>query len=180
LLTEPAIGGRREPRGTGHYRVVSDVVVRVGAWCDLYTEEDLVAYLTAAPRPSVSSSPGWAAVGPEGIEQALEHHRGGLSFSVAEFVELSDGRRIILHNERGFSGTMHWADLTRAELESAVRTSVLPDDDDEAAVEEHPWEWLAQLAAARGVDVSADDLRKVPHVIEFSDRVVERLERNTA
>jgi hypothetical protein len=100
------------------------------------------------------------------------------SFSVREFVTLEDGRRVILHEDRGFtiglgSSRETAADLRRYEtLESLTRlvlNTVLPDDD--VPAEDHPWSWLADLARARGLNVSADDLRSLPYEVIFTDEV---------
>lgn len=100
------------------------------------------------------------------------------SFSVSEFVILEDGRRVILHEDRGFtiglgSSRQTAADLRRGEtMESLTRdvlSVVLPDDDEPA--EDHPWSWLADLARARGLNVSADDLRSLPYEVTFTDKV---------
>jgi hypothetical protein len=52
-----------------------------------------------------------------------------------------------------------------------VLNVVLPDDDEEAAVEAHPWEWLAGLARARGLKVTAEDLRELTYEVVFTDNV---------
>ena len=100
------------------------------------------------------------------------------SFSVSEFVTLEDGRRVILHEDRGFtiglgSSGETTADLRRGEtIESLTRdvlSVVLPDNDD--AAEDHPWTWLADLARARGLNVSADDLRSLAYEVIFTDKV---------
>ena len=100
------------------------------------------------------------------------------SFSVSEFVTLEDGRRVILHEDRGFtiglgSSRETAADLRRYEtLEGLTRdvlSVVLPDDD--VPAEAHPYSWLADLARARGLTVSADDLRSLPYEVIFTDEV---------
>jgi hypothetical protein len=141
--------------------------------CDLLTEEQLIAELVDAPRGVVND--------------ALTHLREGTSFNVSEWIELADGRRITLHNERGFSGQVfsygvtglplqidQWEHLTLEHLEASVLTTVLPDDA-EVTGADHPWEWLAELAQRNGVEVTAADLRSVPYVVEFSDAVRDRL-----
>jgi len=55
-----------------------------------------------------------------------------------------------------------------------VLNTVLPDDDEPA--EDHPWTWLAGLARARGLNVSADDLRGLRYEVTFTDRVHRWLE----
>ena len=101
------------------------------------------------------------------------------SFSVAEFVTLHDGRRVILHEDRGF--TIGWRSSgpsgsdggeSRETVESITRNVlnvVLPDDDE--CADDHPWSWLAGLARARGVDVTGDDLRGLPYEVVVTDNV---------
>jgi hypothetical protein len=101
------------------------------------------------------------------------------SFSVSEFVTLEDGRRVILHEDRGFtiglrsSGGSGSGDIQGHEtLESLTRdvlNVVLPDDDE--CAEDHPWSWLADLARARGLNVTAEDLRGLPYEVIFTGEV---------
>jgi hypothetical protein len=104
---------------------------------------------------------------------------GDQSFSVSEFVTLEDGRRVMLHEDRGFtigwrsSGESGSGDIRGHEtLESMTRNAlnVLLPDDDECA-EDHPWSWLADLARARGLNVTAEDLRGLPYEVIFTDKV---------
>ncbi|MGH3138268.1 MAG: hypothetical protein ACRDQE_00905 [Gaiellales bacterium] len=100
-------------------------------------------------------------------------------FKVGEFVTLEDGRRVLLHDGgRGFGmgirstggstpPDVRWG-LTLEQLVSDVLTVVLPDDDDP---EPHPWSWLSDLARSRGLDVTADDLRKLPYDVVFTDEL---------
>jgi len=97
------------------------------------------------------------------------------SFSVSEFALLEDGRRVILHEDRGF--TVGWRSgsgeppepETVEGMTRDVLNVVLPDDDE--CTDAHPWSWLAELARARGLNVTADDLRVVPYEVVFTDRV---------
>ena len=99
------------------------------------------------------------------------------SFVVSEFAVLADGRRITLHNERGFSSSSStgdpWRHLTVDDLEKSVLTTVLPDDDD--TDDEHPWEWLVELLRVHGIETSAEDLRGLPYEVVFSERLRARL-----
>ena len=104
---------------------------------------------------------------------------GDQGFSVSEFITLEDGRRVILHEDRGFtlgwrsSGEPRPGDVREHEtLESLTRdvlNVVLPDDDE--CADDHPWSWLADLARARGLDVTAEDLRRLPYEVTFSEKV---------
>jgi hypothetical protein len=137
-------------------------VTGLGAWCDFVTEDE---YRQRLVRD------GWPA---EEIEHLVEEFNLGVSFDVHEFAELTDGRRLTLHEERGFTTSGQWRHLTLENLERDVRTTVLPDDDD--TQDEHPWEWLAGLLHARGVHATAEELRLLPYGVEFSERLRARLE----
>jgi hypothetical protein len=115
--------------------------------------------------------------------EIVEDFKQGVSFVVHEFAELADGRRLTLHEERGFTGfTMasrgpapsdQWRHLTLEELERDVRTTVLPDNDD--TQDEHPWEWLAGLLHVHGVEATAEELRVLPNDVVFSERLRARV-----
>ena len=101
------------------------------------------------------------------------------NFSVSEFVTLEDGRRVILHEDRGFTTALRSTGrsdpgelrehTTIEHLTRDVLNVVLPDDD--APAEDHPYSWLADLARARGLSVTADDLRGLPYEVTFTDTV---------
>ncbi len=105
-----------------------------------------------------------------------------VSYSVSEFALLEDGRKIILRDGLGFtigwgagvsSVSEVWRDETPESITRDVLNTVLPDDDDTG--EDHPWEWLAELARGRGLMVTAGDLRGLPYEVELTDRVLELL-----
>ena len=94
-------------------------------------------------------------------------------FPVSEFVLLENGRRVILHEDRGFTiGSRAGAVRdyeTRDRITQNVLNVVLPDDDD--CEDDHPWSWLAELARARGLAVTAEDLRGLPYEVILTDGV---------
>lgn len=100
------------------------------------------------------------------------------SFSVAEFVDLEDGRRVILHRDRGWSqgyvstdpDDQSWPATTVADLIDSVLVVVLPDDDD--SPEDHEWSGLARLAQARGLDVTADQLRELEYEVVLAPELL--------
>lgn len=100
------------------------------------------------------------------------------SFSVSEFVILEDGRRVILHAGRGFTiglrstGKRDPGELREHQSAESLTRDVLNTvlSDDEPAAD-HPWTWLAKLARARGLDVSAEDLQSLPYEVTFTDNV---------
>lgn len=96
------------------------------------------------------------------------------SVGVDEHLELASGRRVVLHaGERGWTsgyvGPAPRPAWTEAEIVQGALLVVLPDGDDDP--EPHPWAWLAELARARGVEVTADDLRALPYDVELTDRL---------
>jgi hypothetical protein len=135
---------------------MSDEVIGLGAWCDFVPEEEACA------------SP------------------GSVSFDVHEFAVLADGRRVTLHaGELGFSvsgprthSSHPLGDLTAESIESDVRTTVLPDEDD--TEDEHPYEWLGALLRRQGTEASAESLRSVPYTVEFSQRLQRLLQTRRA
>ena len=119
---------------------------------------------------------------------------GGLSFTVSEFADLSDGRRLILHSERGWTEWLRtavpagelppaswgkpadpWAFATREDIIQSVLNVVLPDDDNDP--DEHPYGWLAKLLTGQGVHASASELRALTYKVELSQRLEARLPR---
>lgn len=104
------------------------------------------------------------------------------SFWVSEFVRLANGRRLVLHEARGFTlgaprgagaGDAVQVGVTREEIIETVLAVVLPDPEDG---EEHPWAWLALLARGRGLDVTAEDLRGLPYEVVLADAVTRWLD----
>lgn len=103
---------------------------------------------------------------------------GSACFDVSEFAVLDDGRRVVLHSERGFAVSRSsrddpWSWLTAEGITSDVLTTVLPDGEDPA--EEHPYEWLQDLLQRAGVTVSVEELRAAPYVVELGADVRARL-----
>jgi hypothetical protein len=137
-------------------------VIGLGAWCDYDVEDEYGDELNRSP------------LSPDDVADALDHFRRSASFRVAEFAVLADGRRLPLKDERsgrrGFSTFVHtpagsepgdiWAYRTLDGIEAGVRTTVLPDDDD--TEDEHPWQWLAEHIRAHGVEVTPEQLKRLP------------------
>ena len=97
----------------------------------------------------------------------------GMDIDVHEFAVLDDGRRLTLHQKRGFSTSA--TRMTADHAERSVLTTVLPDDA-EVTGEDHPWEWLAALIRTHGVAVTSEQLKTVPYVVELGPRLSAVLE----
>jgi hypothetical protein len=166
-------------------------VVGLGAWCDFVTPDEYRQRLVRGGwRATVERQSGarahpapFAPRSTEEVEELVEDFKRGLSFVVHEFADLADGRRLTLHEERGFTigggpaPSDPWRYLTLEHLERDVRTTVLPDDDD--IQDEHPWEWLAELLHVHGVEATAEELRLLPYHVVFSERLRARVADNT-
>jgi hypothetical protein len=115
-------------------------VVGLGAWCDFVTEDEYRQRLvrdgwraTVERQSGARAHPAPFAPGStEEVDELVEDFKQGLSFVVHEFDELADGRRLTLHEERGFTRGLGgsapsdmWRYLTLEHLERDVRTTVL-------------------------------------------------------
>lgn len=128
--------------------------------------------VTGDPSPRLGAH---AAAGVIGVGAWCRLARDGrpdsVSFAVGEFVDLADGRRVLLHEDRGFSiGWRGGAEprMARVELREDVLNAVLPDDAEQTEAS-HDWVRLAALAQARGVAVAPAVLRLLPYGVEFDD-----------
>ena len=172
-------------------QTVDTPVVRLGARCDIETEDEARQRLLAEAvddRPEdvdghLAPPSGWAVFVPEAGVPVLSP--GSIHFRVEEFAVLADGRRVRLHAERGFALSTArgfgvsaeadpWQYLTLESLEADVRTTVLPDDAEDTG-EDHPWEWLSDLLRVQGIEASTEELRVLPYDVEFSDRLRARV-----
>ena len=106
---------------------------------------------------------------------------------------LEDGRRVVLLDDRGWTGAISaawtddaslpgiWAVETVEELERTARVVVGPDEPGpggtQAEMEAGHWETLAGILRAQGVEVEAAELRELPHDVELSTRLRDRVAR---
>jgi len=113
-----------------------------------------------------------------------------MSVSARHEAVLADGRRVVLLDDRGWSEELAgvsededlpgvWAIETVEEIERTARTVVGPDEpfDDRTAadMEAGHWDSLARVLRQEGIEVDAADLSGLPHEVELSDRVLERV-----
>jgi|ThiBio_1000_plan_1041568.scaffolds.fasta_scaffold33910_1 hypothetical protein len=138
-------------------------VVGIGALCD---------FATGAPEsgPSQSYSIEEFVELEDGRRVVVVNDRGWTESSVRKLVELEDGRRVVLENVAP-AGTGETPDSIRQQ----VLNVVLPDDDDEALKEPHPWSHLAECARRLGVEVTADELKALDYKVILTDRLAQWL-----
>lgn len=95
-------------------------------------------------------------------------------FEVSEMARLANGDLVVLRDRLGWTsesfGVEGPPDL--AETLSTEAIVVLPDEDD-PCWDPHPWEWLVELAARRGLSVTVEQLKEVPYSIYLSEAAVE-------
>lgn len=108
---------------------------------------------------------------PESLEQ--------VSVSTRHQLQVEGGRRVLLLDDRGWGASSPWNAISAADIANHSRAAVGPDEpfghlstDDMAA--DH-WEALAQTARRQGVDVDAAELKRLPHEVVLSERVLVRL-----
>lgn len=105
-----------------------------------------------------------------------------MSFSALHLTVLDDGRRLTLLDDRGWS--VHgapdlWQQTTVQDIADVARTVVGPDEafgdhSQEDMAAEH-WAGLADTLRQHGVLVDPEELSRLPHDVELTKRVRDRL-----
>jgi hypothetical protein len=118
---------------------------------------------------------------------------GGMSLSARHEAELADGRRVLLLDDRGWSSGPPqvygdrprepapdiWSVTSRYDIEETARMIVGPDEpldgDTQADAEAHYWGCLAGILERQGISAEPEDLRRLPHDVVLSERLLARL-----
>ena len=127
-----------------------------------------------------------------------------MSVTARQAAVLEDGRRVVLLDDRGWSGQLGaawtddapppqgwqealpsiWAFETVEGLERTARDVVRPDEpitgSTHAEMEASHWETLAGILREQGVEVEAVELSELPHDVELSTRLRARVSRASA
>lgn len=105
-----------------------------------------------------------------------------ISVSARHEVELADGSRVLLLNDRGWcaSGPPNiWAATSVEDIQETTRMVVGPDeqfgDRSQEDMEADHWASLQQIAQRQGVVVDAAELRQLPHDVVLSPRLLARI-----
>jgi hypothetical protein len=120
-----------------------------------------------------------------------------LSVSARHEAELPDGRRVLLLDDRGWTSSTHtafqaggaestreqqldtWATTSVEEIEQTARMVVGPDEPLEGSSQEDAkqghWAYLSDVLRQHGVVVDARELRRLPHDVVLSERLLARV-----
>jgi hypothetical protein len=112
----------------------------------------------------------------------------GISVSARQDAVLEDGRRLLLLDDRGWSSTLGgvgadeadiWALTSQHEIAATTRVVVGPDEPfggrSQADMETDHWNALAEKLRAQGVTIDGSELRRLPHDVVLSARLLARL-----
>ena len=124
-----------------------------------------------------SSPAGWSAA--EEFPEAYLSVRG-MSVSARHEAELVDGRRVLLLDDRGWSETANvpdiWAVTSVEHIEETARIVVGPDEPYDGRSQEDMeaahWAYLAEILRQQGVAVDAQELKRLPHDVMLSERLL--------
>jgi dTDP-glucose pyrophosphorylase len=124
-----------------------------------------------------------------------------MSVSARHEAELADGRRVLLLDDRGWTSSAvraywvgelpdagsrrehldAWAVTSVEEIEETARVVVGPDEPFDGRsheeMEADHWAYLADVLRQQGVVVDAQDLKRVPHDVLLSERLLARIDR---
>jgi hypothetical protein len=133
----------------------------------------------------------------EGVGDARQ-----MSVSARHEAVLADGRRMLLLDDRGWHSTVRraywggevpdddsprdqldsWAMTSVEDIEETTRVVVGPDEPPDGYTQEHMeathWSYLAGVLREQGVVVDPLDLRRLPHDVVLSERLLARVGRS--
>lgn len=102
-----------------------------------------------------------------------------VSVSARHEVELADGTRVLLLNDRGWCSSQSWAATSVADVRETSRVVVGPDEPfggrSREDMEADHWASLQQIAERQGVIVDAATLGRLPHDVVLSRQVLTRI-----
>jgi hypothetical protein len=107
-----------------------------------------------------------------------------MSLSALHLAVLRDGRRLTLLDDRGWAASGPpdiWCRTSVEDVEETAREMVGPDEPydghSESSMAAEHWAALATKLRQEGVLIDADQLSRLPHDIELSERLRTRLDR---
>ena len=109
-----------------------------------------------------------------------ERRRENVSVRFTEFVELSDGRRVIIRNDRGWSQTPGpWDGITRESLTDYVRNYLRVEEEECCPVSpELVVEYLRRSYDLEVEAASVEAALQLPRLVEFGTHLLQQLSRD--
>ena len=121
-----------------------------------------------------------------------------MSVSALHEAELEDGRRVVLLDDRGWTSAALtayrgevpegrdqpdiWAVTSVEDVEETARVVVGPDEPpdgySQGDAEAAHWDYLAGVLREQGVAVDAQELKRLPHDVVLSERLLARIGRS--
>lgn len=109
-------------------------------------------------------------------------HPEQVSIRVRFELELADGRRVLLLNDRGWGSSRTWSELTMEHILRNARDVVGPDEPPQGRSREEEanlyWAAMQRTLQRQGVAVGADDLRQLPHDVLLSDGLLAKVPKS--
>lgn len=106
-------------------------------------------------------------------------HTRQVSVSALHEAELADGRRVLLLNDRGWCSSQSWAAASEEDIQETARVVVGPGEPFDDLTEEDMavahWNFLRQVLHRQGIMIAAVDLRRLPHDVVLSQRLLARI-----
>lgn len=102
-----------------------------------------------------------------------------VSVSARHEVELADGSRVLLLDDRGWGSSGGWATTSIEDMRETTRVVVGPDEPADGrsyeAAEAAHWAMLQRIAQQRGVTVDSAELKQLRHDVVLGRRVLDRI-----
>jgi hypothetical protein len=105
---------------------------------------------------------------------------------------LADGRRFVLLDDRGWSGSLNrpsaevpdiWAVTSVRDIEETARAVVGPDEPFDGRSQEYMeathWAFISEVLRQQGVVVGAQELQRLSHDVVIGERLQARIGRST-
>jgi hypothetical protein len=93
---------------------------------------------------------------------------------------LEDGGSVLLLDNRGWSTSQHWADVSVGDIEKRTFDVMGPDapteDQDKEEMATEYWEFLSEILEQQDLDIGPAELRELPHEVRLSHRLLKRLD----
>jgi hypothetical protein len=162
-------------------------IVRVGAIADVETEDEMRARYERLSRMAREERAQVPDLSPAEITAEIASRRVYVDVGIAEFADLSDGRRVVSSGQLGYSSRANTVELgddlvarpdpwSLTDLDDIAETvaGVVASDGDTGFAR---WGRLQMVCAQHGVHVTFDELAAAPFTVEFTERLRERVHR---